>query len=243
MVMLASITIAWSPSGASGCHAVYGVTEPVQSEDRPVAGPIRSIVATGGLHLRVLTAERLAVSVRCSEDILPMIETRVEGDVLRVGPASNSWIWNCGEILVTVALPSLQRLTLSGDCVATVAGVASDGCVVELSGGSTTTVRGSTRQLRLTCSGASQADLAGLVAEQWQVDCSGASSCHLAGLMQDADLTASGSSRIDALDLRSGTVTAAAHGASRIELGPVVVGKRLTTGAGTITNAPMVVQP
>ncbi len=234
--VVATITaICLSSSGcilrAGSWGATYG-SGPVTSEDRPLIGPVRSVIVGNAMRVQVMQAKNTSLRITAPADVLPRIETRLDGDTLSIDLLSGSY---SGNIVVIITTPVIRDMHLSGACTAEVAGLAGDRCDIELSGASQATVRGAAGQAHVQVSGASRAELAGVSASRWQVDCSGASTCVLAGSAQDAGLEASGASTIDAHRLQAKHADAQADGASTIRLGRVGSLRQETSGASTIT--------
>ena len=210
---------------------------PVRTERRTLGGPVRTIEASGIVRVRVVTAQTASITMRGSSDLLPLIETELRGNNLRIGLRGGTWIASTEESVVTIATPGVSELHLSGTCQADVEHLTGDQCVIDLSGASNATVGGCAEHVLVTCSGTSDVQLTELSAKTWSVNCTGASSCLLGGTARSAELKTSGTSSILADHMRLDHARATATGASDITLGHARDVQQTSTGTSRITIA------
>jgi len=218
--------------GGSESKAVYG-SGAQTTEDRHLAGPIRSVVASAAIHVTVLHSDVTAVSVTAPADCLPRLQTGLQGDTLVIGLLNGTYK---GTITATITTPNLGGLRLSGSSTADVTGLSGDRCEIALDGASHAIVRGTAGLAHVVVSGASGADLTGVAAARWEITCDGASTCDLAGAADDAEVTANGASTIDARGFHPRSAHVQADGASTIHLGRVDQLRQDISGASTITT-------
>jgi hypothetical protein len=218
--------------GGSGSNTVYG-SGAQTTEDRHIANPIRSVVASAAIHVIVVQGDVTVVKVSGPADCLPRLQTSLEGDSLVIGLLSGTYT---SEITVTITTPNLGGLRLSGAGTADVTGLSGDRCEIALDGASHARVRGTAGLAHVVLSGASGADLTGVAAARWEITCDGASTCGLTGTADDAEVTANGASTIDARGFHPRSAHVHADGASTIHLGHVDQLRQEISGASTITT-------
>ena len=95
----------------SACHAVTGNGN-VKTEKRN-PGNFSGVKTSGSIDIEITTGDSYAVSVEDDENILPLIETEVEGGILNVHYKNETFI-NNDHAKVYVTAPSLNKLSISG---------------------------------------------------------------------------------------------------------------------------------
>lgn len=146
---------------------------PVRTESRQ-ANAFSRIDVTTGIPVVVRTGSRAPlVEVTAQESILPIIATDVEGSTLRIRPTT---AFNTNDSLgVSITVPKLEGITLSGGSRADLQNVAADVLDLQISGGAAVTASGTSDTVSLTASGGSRADLDELAAKTVLLDVSGGS--------------------------------------------------------------------
>lgn len=134
----------------------------VESEQRDV-GPFTRIDLTGSPDVDVRVGEPLEVIVETDDNLLPLIETRVEGDTLHVG-STKSYSTRKG-VVIRVRVPSLESVSVQGSGDITATGVAGESFEAEVTGSGDIVARGTVRSVRATISGSGDIDLSDLRAE------------------------------------------------------------------------------
>lgn len=155
--------------------------------------PFEGVEVGGGIHVTVITGPRRAVEIEADDNVLPLIETRVDGGKLKIRFRRHGNIWNSGDINVTVQQPSFSSLEAaggasiqadlgstpdlsldaSGGAVILARGVEARSLAVSVSGGGRLELAGSADRLRLECSGGARLKAGKLRARVVQVDGSG----------------------------------------------------------------------
>jgi len=140
-------------------------------------GAFNSIEA-GGAFTVVVDARAPATSVVVEADssIVGKITTEVQGGVLKLGEESGAYNWNSGDIKVTIGVPSLSGLNVSGAGESTVTNVHGAAFSVHLAGAGSATVSGTTNAFTAELDGAASLDAAGLKAHSAHVSISGTGS-------------------------------------------------------------------
>ena len=219
----------------SGCGGLVSGSGRAAQAERTV-GPWRTLDVASGIHATV-TRGAPAVTLTGDDNLLPLIETVVEGDTLHVRLVPNTVAWNHLELTAEVQGEVLEGVHASGS--ATVEGDA-------------TPTRGA--PFVLDASGSSHVDLGALDATEVQVNASGASVVTLEGVADALTVSASGASTVDTRALpvdrahidASGSseldvtvrvsVDGALSGASRLELAGGAHANVAATGGSTVTT-------
>lgn len=219
----------------TGCGGVVSGSGRAAQVDRTVTA-WRTLDVASGIQA---TVSRGAPSVRLTGDdnLLPLIETVVEGDTLHVRLVPNTVAWNHLELTAQVQGDVLEGVhasgsaTVDGDATATRARP----FVVDASGSSRIALgMVDAADVQVTASGASVVTLEGL-ADALTVHASGSSTVDTRALPVDrAHVDASGSSELD-LTVRA-SVDGALSGSSRLELSGGAHADVAATGGSTIAT-------
>ena len=113
-----------------------------------------SIAVSDGIRLRATIGSPQSVEVEAPDEILPVIETTVEDTSLRVR-ALEPYRTN-EAVAVSVVVPQLEGITLSGGSPGEVAGLDQPSLAVSLSGGARLTAIGIVEDLQAQLSGGAQ---------------------------------------------------------------------------------------
>lgn len=163
------------------------------TETREVGTAFDRIEVGGGIVLDVSVGPETSVELEAQENLLPILRTEVEEDTLTVRNTQNYAATRPVRLSVTV--PVLVGVVLSGGSVGTADGLGADAFEVELTGGAELTAGGTVGELVLLASGGSKAHLDGLAVDAADVDLSGGCEAHLAGADRVTG-KASGGSRV-----------------------------------------------
>jgi hypothetical protein len=132
-------------------------------------------VALRGIgHLVVEQGDKESVQIEAEDNLLPYLETRVEGTMLIVETRSGVHLRPTHPIVVRVAVDDLDRLEVSGS-----GDVEGDGLEVD--------------DLALVVTGSGGVALSGLKADALQARISGSGTAEVSGAAESLDLTISGS--------------------------------------------------
>lgn len=143
---------------------------PLVTETRSV-GSFDHVDIGGGVHLRVAIGEPQAVALEAEQNILDILDLVVEDGTLRI-ENRDSYSSPRG-ITLTITVPALSALALSGGADGRVDGLAADELSVDVSGGAELEASGSVDRLDLTASGGGKAYLDDLSATTVTLDVSG----------------------------------------------------------------------
>ncbi len=124
----------------------------VKDESRDAVGFTSIALASiGDVHVR--QADKESLTIRAEDNILPLLESRVEGGALKLSVAKDARIDPTKPVEFDVTVKSLQGLRVSGAGSVEVAGIRAKILLVELSGVGSVTVAGVGDELALTLSG------------------------------------------------------------------------------------------
>jgi hypothetical protein len=161
------------------------------SETREV-GSFSRIEATAGIRVEVRIGPAQGVEVTAQESLLPVISTEVRGDTLSV-EASEDYT-TVEPVTVTVVVPALDGITLSGGSRATI-DLDAERIEIRIRGGAHITAAGSVDSLALDANGGATASLEDLSVRSATVSMEGGATATLS-VADDVTGTASGGSRL-----------------------------------------------
>ena len=176
------------PLALAGCIQGQG---PVTTETRDTR-PFTRLEVGAGIQVDLAIGAAGPLRVTAQANVLPAIETSVSGDTLRI--AADRDFTTTAPVTVTVTVPVLDAVSLSGGAQARIEGVSASTLGLGVNGGARATVLGSVGSVVLDADGGSTVDLRGLAA--------GTADVRLAG---GATATVSATSRV------SGSASGGAH--------------------------------
>lgn len=223
----------------SSCHYFHGGERirgngNIKTEKR-TAGVFNSVEVNGAIDLYVKQDSARSISIETDENLLPYIEVRNDGDQLIISPKEGYNPDPSHSIKVYVSSPVFkgleasgaskivgENIITSGDAMHIHVTGASDAGLelkspkvsVELSGASTMTLKGETKDLSVGASGASHIKGFDLLAENADVDVSGASN---AEVFASVKLSATASGASDVRYKGNAAVTQNESGASSVK--------------------------
>lgn len=143
-----------------------------RTEPRPVSG-FSKVDVSGGITLRIERGERHQVLVTAAPEVLEKVRTEKDGDTLEIDTKGLRWFGD-PDVEVTLVMPKLEGLELSGAVEATVRDVRAPRLEVEGSGASHLVLSGVVDHVVYELSGASKVDALALTARSVVIDASGA---------------------------------------------------------------------
>jgi hypothetical protein len=181
---------------AAGCHRLAsGIAGSghASAEERAIGG-FRSVELHGALQAEIHVGPAVRLTVSGDDNLLPHLRTRLVGDALVADTDAD--VAPRLPLKVTLDIPALRSLSLSGACGATVAGLQGGRLSLVASGASAIAAKGTADELTVNAHGASRVDARELRVPSVVVRLSGASHADLcAG--SALDLQASGASSVD----------------------------------------------
>jgi Putative auto-transporter adhesin, head GIN domain len=171
ILTVAAVTALAVVSGACDIGGTRGEGA-VTTETREVDA-FSTVDTSNGINVSIVIGDPADVEVSAQGNILPIIETAVASDTLRI--RSTKGFSTSEGVDVVITTPQLGGIVLSGGSHGSVDGLAADTFDVELSGGSVLGANGTAGTMSLATSGGSVAELKGLTAGTVAVDVSGGS--------------------------------------------------------------------
>lgn len=175
------------------------INDDVKSEERNLSG-FDGVSVGSTISANVTVGQDFKVVVEAKESILPKVITKIKDGSLIVKFEKDWWrsldrkSKNNGA-KVTISLPFLDDLDVSGASKASVAGVNSEKMTIDVSGASNVSVEGSAREIDVDLSGASSLQANRLISEVADMDLSGASSARV-NVANSLRVDASGASSV-----------------------------------------------
>lgn len=158
-------------------------------------------VSIGGAMIATINAgQSFEVTVEAKADVLPKVISKVEDGRLIIKMEKNWWKsmkkkYKRSNVRVTVSLPALKDVDISGASKATVAGINNDKLSIDISGASDVKIEGTARDVEIDLSGASNLRAGGLYTQIANMDLSGASRAEI-NVASSLDVDASGASSV-----------------------------------------------
>ena len=177
----------------SGCRAVVGSGR-VVTETRAVSGWDQVSISGSGKLVVTQGAEE-SLTIRTDDNLLPLIESKVSGGRLAIGPTNN--LKPTGTIFYTLRLKNLRSLQMSGSLEAQVDELATDNLTVQVSG-------------------SGKVMIGKLAAKQLEVALSGSGEVMVAGQVKWETLALSGSGHFEGTDLASAQADAQVSGSGTV---------------------------
>ena len=176
----------------AGCVQGQG---PVTSETREV-GAFSRIEATAGIRVVVRIGPSEAVKVTAQENLLPVVATDLRGDTLSIEASED--FTTLEPVTVTVVVPALDGITLSGGAQAVIDGLDAESLELRIRGGAQVTAAGSVGSVALHADGGATAGLEDLSARVATVSMEGGATATLTA-SDEVTGTAAGGSRLTVL--------------------------------------------
>lgn len=150
-------------------------------EEARQTGEFSGVAVGGGANVDVRVGKERKVTVTTDENLLPLIETKVEGGVLHIKPTKS--LRPSKSVNIVIVTPKLDRLQASGGVKMNANVAPSDAFDIEASGGAEMNVRG-------------------IDAKKVSLELSGGVDANLFGRADQADYEASGGVDLDASELQ-----------------------------------------
>ena len=181
--------------GAEGGDSVRGNGQ-VRDEQRSLTDSFHGIEATGIDQLEVVCGRpNEGVILNGESNLLPQLETRVEGGVLHIEPKSGSMFEKNAPVKATLFMESLDQLELSGQVQANVSNLETPRLLLDVSGQCRVSLQGNATRVGAELSGQSWMVADNLSADHVSLDISGQSQAQL-GPSKELEVEASGMSQV-----------------------------------------------
>jgi Putative auto-transporter adhesin, head GIN domain len=148
----------------------------------------KGVKVSGVFQVEITVQDNFEVQIEADDNLLEYIETEVDGDNLEI--STNKRISSKNPLIVKIGAPNIDDIDASGAAKISISNLNNDVLKIDLSGATTLTAAGITKNLEIDLSGASRVDAANLKAENVTVESSGASKADVfASNLLDADLS------------------------------------------------------
>lgn len=178
-----------------------------------------------------------SVEIYGSDNIIPLIETYVEGGSLIVKYKKNISISNSGKLEVRVTSPAINHLSVlgSGDIqLANGINVGNDVSVTVSGSGDINGDKIKCKSLSLSISGSGDIALTGIEAAQTEAHINGSGDINIAGRCTDATYSINGSGDIDGVNLKAKSVSARINGSGDIKCHATELLRGGVSGSGDV---------
>jgi len=176
----------------AGCVQGQG---PVTIETREV-GAFSRIEASAGIRVVVRVGPSKAIEVTAQENLLAVIATDVRGDTLSIEASED--FTTLEPVTVTVVVPALDGITLSGGSQAVIDGLDAESLELRIRGGAQVTAAGTVGSVTLHADGGATASLEDLSVRVATVSMDGGATATLTA-SDDVTGTAAGGARLTVL--------------------------------------------
>lgn len=179
----------------TACHGLKGQVRGsgkrvVQKRD---IGEFKSISTDGAYNIRIVCQKPASFEIEGDDNVLPVITAEVANGVLRLKSMRS---YSVSEpIIVRIAVPNIEALSVSGAGRVDVDGMSNDRFELDVNGAPTIRVAGVTKVLDISSNGAAKVDTHKLAASTAIVESNGVSKIEV-DVKDQLDVTISGPSQV-----------------------------------------------
>ena len=153
----------------------------------------KTVETVGAFDVEIACQKPQSVEIEADDNLLPLLETDVSDGVLHVGMKQN---YHSSKLIsLRIAVPDLNRLTISGAGTVRLTGVKNESFVIRLTGAAKVEAKGETKTVEISNSGAGLIDAHELRSAKADVNLSGAGQAEVYASEQ-LDVTISGVGRV-----------------------------------------------
>ena len=164
----------------------------VRTEKRDATG-FSAVDVSGVFQVEIVTGNDYSVEVQADDNILPLIETKVDGDTLRIEMGDK--VSTRSDMIVRITAPNIGRVETTGAAKLTASGISNDSFSINTTGASKVKLSGQTSKLDIEVTGASTVDAEQLSAAVADIQATGASKINV-NVSNELHSEASGASKI-----------------------------------------------
>lgn len=175
----------------SGCTGVRG--SGVRKTEKRELPAFTSIETIGAFEVTVTCQKPASFEIEADDNILPLVETEVRGEVLRVTTKKN--YHSSGGIAVRITVPNLDSVKSTGAGKFRVSDVKNDNFEIHSTGAAQVSVSGQSKSVTISSTGAGKIDAHNLRANNAEVSVTGAATADVYAIDQ-LDVTVSGAGRV-----------------------------------------------
>jgi hypothetical protein len=238
LLALALVLIGASYSVLRAQGAGNGAASPgsrlLATEKRPLGASIATVDLSGPINLTLRQGPAASLDVRGEQRLLANVDTEVEGGTLHIGPRG-ILLRHRQPIEVTLVLPALEHLNISGSGQSTVSGFSGERIDLNVDGSAGLRFNGRYREIDAGLRGSGEVELTGGNCERVSADVKGTGRMTLVGASRELRAEITGSGELDARHLRAenaslthnGSGSSAAYASKRVQVE--------MTGSGDVT--------
>lgn len=198
-----------------GCgHSIAGSGQLKTATSTPTGAKSVKFFGFGKLHINQGSAENLSVTT--DDNLLPYLDSRVQGDLLTLDQKSGAQLKPSKDIDYTLTLKALETLDWSG---------AGEVDLTDIQG----------PRLVLLAAGAGKLQLTGLRVDQLTLDLGGAVNVVATGQVKNLNVVGSGAGNLDAKALQAETVAVKMSGAGNASVNATATLDANLSGVGEVT--------
>jgi hypothetical protein len=204
------------------------------TDKRTLGASIAEVELNGPINLTLRQGTSASLEVRGEQRLLSNVDTTVDGNTLHIGPRG-ILLRHRQPIDVTLVLPALEQLTLSGSGQHSVSGFSGERIEVNVNGSSNLRFNGRYREIDAALHGTGEVELTGGNAERVTADLKGSGRLTLVGGARELNADVAGSGELDARHLRAENATLTHEGSGSSD---VYASKQVNvemSGSGKVT--------
>jgi hypothetical protein len=183
----------------------------VATEKRPLGASVAEVEVSGPINLTLRQGTAAALEVRGEQRLLANVDTTVDGGTLHIGPRG-ILLRHRQPIEVTLVLPTLEHLSISGSGQHNVSGFSGERIEMNVDGSAGLRFNGRYREIEAGLHGSGDADITGGNAERVVADVKGTGHMTLVGGARELHAEIAGAGELDGRHLRAEDVHLIHHG-------------------------------
>jgi hypothetical protein len=212
VLALLLIGASWSMLRAQGTS---GTASPgsrlVATEKRTLGAGVAEVEVSGPINLTLRQGTASSIEVRGEQRLLANVDTTVDGDTLHIGPRG-ILLRHRQPIEVTLVLPTLEHLSISGSGQHNVSGFSGERVELGVDGSAGLRFNGRYREIDAALRGSGDVELTGGNAERVVADVKGTGRMTLVGGARELHAEIAGAGELDGRHLRAEDVHLIHHG-------------------------------
>jgi hypothetical protein len=183
----------------------------VATEKRPLGASVAEVEVSGPINLTLRQGTAATLEVRGEQRLLANVDTTVDGGTLHIGPRG-ILLRHRQPIEVTLVLPTLEHLSISGSGQHNVSGFSGERIEMNVDGSAGLRFNGRYREIEAGLHGSGDADITGGNAERVVADVKGTGHMTLVGGARELHAEIAGAGELDGRHLRAEDVHLIHHG-------------------------------
>jgi hypothetical protein len=183
----------------------------VATEKRPLGASVAEVEVSGPINLTLRQGTAATLEVRGEQRLLANVDTTVDGGTLHIGPRG-ILLRHRQPIEVTLVLPTLEHLSISGSGQHNVSGFSGERIELGVDGSAGLRFNGRYREIDAGLHGSGDVELTGGNADRVVADVKGTGRMTLVGAARELHAEIAGAGELDGRHLRAEDVHLVHHG-------------------------------